>query len=247
MIKVVIKRSLFKQIRHEPRFALSITLSRVINSLISTWRTSLGTGESRDKVAERERLQAFLNNSAFLYEGIQAFFNNQQYLKDLNCYKSHSEEIKLLNREVSLPNSFYNIVMSAVRNKITFHFNRDSDLITLLDPNYELRGSDNEFEDPIVYAIGYSDIYGESVHLMADKLIEQFIASKIKEHLSKNQDRNEKNVLDPPPLDELWSHLKRLDEIQNAFVDIVGHLVAEILQGYGAEVIKETDQGGEGK
>ena len=240
MIKVVIKRSLFKQIRHEPRFALSITLSRVINSLISTWRTSLGTGESRDKVAERERLQAFLNNSAFLYEGIQAFFNNQQYLKDLNWFISHVDEIKVLNREVSQPNSFYNIVMSEVRNNITFHFNRDSDLKILLDSNYELRGPDNELEDPIVYKIGYSESYGESVHVLADKLIEQFIASKIKEFISLNQNGNEKCAFDSSPSVDLWSHLKRLDEIQNRFVDVVGHLIAEILQEYGAEVIKEN-------
>ena len=243
MVRVVIKRSLFKRIRHEPRFALSITLSRVINSLVSTWRTSLGTGDKRDIVAERERLQAFLNNAAVLYEGIQVFSNNQQYLKDLNWFKSHVDEIKVLNREVSQPNSFYNIVMSEVRNKITFHFNRDSDLLSLLDSKYKLRGPDKKLENPIVYAVGNSTSIGESVHVLADKLIEQFLKVKIKEFKRLNRCGSGCGEEVSTASVGLWAHLDRLYEIQNTFVNVVGHLIAEILQIYGAEVIEENETG----
>jgi hypothetical protein len=207
--KVVFKKGSYERRRNDQRFALAVTLSRIMNSLTSSWRWFLSHSKQDSVFAQRDRLQAFLYNVALLYEGIKTFCENQVHLRDLDWFNSHLEDIKVIIKENGDSKSFYNTVMKEIRHKLAFHFNTEVDSELLSNP-------DIKFDHPLCFVEGISTGIGESVHPLADKLIAEYLLSTYRQN-------NQESV-------KFEDFLPRADELQRKFVDIIGHLIAELLE-----------------
>lgn len=216
--KVVLKEGSYERRRNDQRFALAVTLSRIMNSLTSSWRWFLSYSKQDSVFAQRDRLQAFLYNVALLYEGIKTFRKKRVHLCDLDWFKSHPEDIEVITNEVEDSKSFYNTVMKKVRHKIAFHF--DTGVDTELLSNSGLK-----FDHPLCFVEGISKSIGESVHPLADYLIAEYL-------LSTYSPNNKKSV-------KFEDFLPRADELQRKFVDIIGHLIAELVKD-DIEIGKES-------
>lgn len=207
--KVVLKQGSFEKRRNDQRFALAVTFSRIMNSLTSTWRLSLSQGKQNNVIAQRERMQAFLNNVAVLHEGIQTFCDNKVHLHELDWFKAHLEDIKVIDKEIGDSKSFFNSVIKEVRNKLTFHFNSEVDSELLSNPDIKL-------DHPLVLIEGISMGIGDSIHPLADKLIEEFLIHKYKQS-------TEETV-------KFEEFLLRFEKLQHVFVNVIGHLMAELVK-----------------
>jgi hypothetical protein len=207
--KVVLKPGSFEKRRMDRQFALAVTLCRIMNSLTSTWRLSLSFGNPDSVVAQRERMQSFLNNIAVLYEGIKTFYNNQVYLRDLNWFKSHIEDIKVINKERADAKSFYNTVLKEIRHKLTFHFDPEFDRKLLMNPELKI-------DHPVVIYEGITSGVGEAIHPLSDRLMEAFL---INIYVHTYQDTI-----------SLEGFLTRFYELQNKFIDIIGNLIPELIK-----------------
>lgn len=133
MYKVYITKEKFNELKKSEEFINVLRLLRM-NSAITTLESlmarisndskkrDLRDDTSRDK---RDRLEIIQYYGAVLYESIKTIYNMKSQLEQLNEYKNHINDIDDLFNEWHNPDSFTNTILKTIRDKLTFHFDRD--------------------------------------------------------------------------------------------------------------------------
>jgi hypothetical protein len=141
MYKVYITKEEFNVLKKNVKLLNAIRLLRIdsaITTLESLMARTFHDGKktdpkddtSRDK---RDRLEIVQYYGAVLYESIKTMYQMRGQLEQLNEYKSHINDISYLFDEWSNPHSFTQTTLKKIRNKLTFHFDKEVFQEAILD------------------------------------------------------------------------------------------------------------------
>jgi len=141
MYKVYITKEEFNVLKKNVKLLNAIRLLRIdsaITTLESLMARTFHDGKktdpkddtSRDK---RDRLEIVQYYGAVLYESINTIHQMRGQLEQLNEYKNHINDISYLLDEWSNHDSFTQTILKKIRDKLTFHFDKDVFQEAILD------------------------------------------------------------------------------------------------------------------
>ncbi len=166
--KVKIKERYIEELKSSKDLILAIQLSRIVNSLRSNFRSYINVSNKDDLLDLKDRMDLLLIHGAMLYEAIHEFSSISKRLSKLDFWKKNTEQIKRLQRENNDKDSFTNIVLKSIRNKIFFHFDREVVIESLRNFN---------LHDEPVFILGKSILRKDMRYSLADDLVLTYLVN----------------------------------------------------------------------
>ena len=222
MKSIVVKREYLPSIANQDKFINAIQLGRIVGAIRCN---NILQGE---KIADDEsnltlRVYLLLNHAALLFEGIKTFHGAKSDYADLPYYKENDHRIGLLEIEFINPESFSNVVLKKIRNKIAFHF--DKDVITSILRKL-VEDSTKENKD-VVLISGRSALVKDTAYILADNVNINFVLESIE---GKDLEQEEKFKM----------LAKKLLDLSALFCNVIEGMIPDLIDEY-CETKEEED------
>jgi len=160
-----------------------IQVSRLLNHLTSNLRRMMNSHNSQTgDVGIADFLDSLLNQAGLLCEAAKVFSHHQkEFSTIIQANKEIRELMKKVTKQYGDENSFFNQVLSPMRNKLYFHFDRD-----IIKGQLEMHE-----EEELLFLSSESKRCGDSVYQLAYSVLIGHLRSLVKEHNSEEDNPEE--------------------------------------------------------
>ncbi|MHA1348073.1 MAG: hypothetical protein ACTSO3_16850 [Candidatus Heimdallarchaeaceae archaeon] len=209
MFELILPKENFERIFESELLAPVIQLSRTINAIRANQRMYRRIDANVDFHNKKDRIEIILFHAALVWEGLKQFSIYRSLFKKLKTWNKQLEDIRELQKEINNKNSFTNLIIKRIRNKVVFHFDPKiiKDIADKFQPNTE-----------IIFMSSKSGTKLDSVFNLADDFVLNFILKII-------------------PIDE--TEIKKFDwfednllRVSELLCDIFENLLLDLLKPY---------------